>query len=83
MADMFAFQGDDAEEFGGNNGALAKISANSKRMYMDAVMMVFLFSDGLRVRFNMLMGILAHHYPWNIQYLDNTRLMIVQRLEAV
>ena len=49
MADMFAFQGDDAEEFGGNNGALAKISANSKRMYMDAVMMVFLFSDGLRV----------------------------------
>lgn len=49
MADMFAFQGDDAEEFGGNNGALAKISANNKRMYMDAVMMVFLFSDGLCV----------------------------------
>ena len=65
------------------NGALAKISANSKRMYMDAVMMVFLFSDGLRVDFNMLMGILAHHYSWNIQYLDDTRLMIIQRLEAV
>ena len=30
-------------------GALAKISANSKRMYMDAVMVVFLFSDGLCV----------------------------------
>jgi len=29
------------------------------------------------------MGILAHHYSWNIQYLDDTRLMIVQRLEAV
>jgi hypothetical protein len=29
------------------------------------------------------MGILAHHYPWNIQYLDDARLMIVQRLEAV
>ena len=49
MTDVFAFQGDDAEEFGGNNGALAKISANSKRMYMDAVMVVFLFSDGLCV----------------------------------
>ena len=49
MADVFAFQGDDAEEFGGNNGALAKMSANSKRMYMDAVMVVFRFSDGLYV----------------------------------
>ena len=49
MTDVFAFQGDDAEKFGGNNGALAKISANSKRMYMDAVMVVFLFSDGLCV----------------------------------
>jgi len=29
------------------------------------------------------MGILAHHYLWNIQYLDDTRFMIVQRLEAV
>jgi len=29
------------------------------------------------------MGILAHHYPWNIQYLDDTCLMIAQRLEAV
>lgn len=83
MTDVFAFQGDDAEKFGGNNGALAKISANSKRMYMDAVMMVFLFSDGLCVDFNMLMGILAHYYPWNIQYLDDARLMIAQRLEAV
>ena len=49
MADVFAFQGDDAEKFGGIKGALAKISANSKRMYMDAVMVVFLFSDGLCV----------------------------------
>jgi hypothetical protein len=29
------------------------------------------------------MGILAHYYPWNIQYLDDARLMIAQRLEAV
>jgi len=29
------------------------------------------------------MGILAHHYPRNIQYLDDARLMIVQRLEVV
>jgi len=29
------------------------------------------------------MGILAHHYPWNIQSLDDTRFMIIQRLEAV
>ena len=65
------------------NGALAKISANSKRMYMDAVMVVFLFSDGLCVILTCEMGILAQHYPWNIQYLDDTRLMIVQRLEAV
>jgi len=29
------------------------------------------------------MGILAHHYQWNIQYLDDARLTIIQRLEAV
>ena len=46
MADVFAFRAMMPKNLVVIKGALAKISANSKRMYMDAVMVVFLFSDG-------------------------------------
>ncbi len=43
VPEMFALERCDAEQPGREKGALAKIKAKSKRMYMDAVMAGFLF----------------------------------------